>query len=151
MRLKVRLYILGFYDLLFAIGAIYMGKELVCIEHGVFTEFPHEWLTKLSTEDWIWSGVAALLLFGVCNMVASIFCFVKQNHLSWSLSAAMGSILYVILVLQVLMTGVWQLSTAVFFALCILQLFLSRIVYLGYKKKMKRYMEMKTVSNSLYF
>lgn len=139
MSLKIRLYLLGFYDLLLAIGAVYMGKELVCIEHGIFHEFPHKWLSKLAIEDWIWSGIAALLLFGVCNMVASIFCFVKQNHLSWSLSAAMGSILYVILVLQVLMTGVWQLSTVVFFAVSILQIFFSRIVYLGYKKKTKRY------------
>ncbi len=139
MSLKLRLYILGFYDLLLAIGSVYMGRELICKEHGIFTEFPHEWLSRLSFDDWIWSGIAALLLFGVCNLVASIFCFIKQNHLSWSLSAAVGSILYVILVLQVLMTGVWQLSTAVFFAVSILQLFFSRIVYLGYKKKANRY------------
>jgi hypothetical protein len=139
MNLKIRLYLLGFYDLLLAIGAVYQGRELVCKEHGVFIEYPHEWLSNLALEDGLLLGITALLIFGVGNMVASIFSFVKQNHLSWSLSAVLGSILYLILVVQVLLTGVWQLSTAVFFALSILQLFFSRIVYLGYKKRTKRY------------
>lgn len=151
MSLKVRLYILGFYNLILAIGSVYMGRELVCMKHGVFHVFTHEWLPKLSFDDWIWSGIAAFLLFGVCNMVASLLCFIKQNHLSWSLSAALGSILYIILVLQVLITGVWQLSTVVFFSLSIMQMFLSRIVYLGYKKKAMRYSEVKAMSNSFYF
>ncbi|MDF2905903.1 MAG: hypothetical protein K0R34_1224 [Herbinix sp.] len=148
MNLKVRLYILGFYDLLLAIGTVYLWRELVCIEHGIFTEFPHEGLSFLAVEDWIVSGITALLIFGVGNMIASIFCFVKQNHLSWSLSAAMGSILYVILVIQVLLTGIWQMSTGVFFALSILQLFFSRIVYLGYKKKAHRYSGVRSYINS---
>jgi ABC-type uncharacterized transport system permease subunit len=139
MSLKVRKYILGFYDLLLAIGAVYLGRELVCKEHGVFMKFSHALLSKLSLEDWIMSGVSAILIFGVGNMIASMFCFLKQNHLSWSLSAVIGSILYVTLVIQVLRTGDWQLSTAVFFALSILQLFFCRIVYLGQKEKANRY------------
>lgn len=139
MSLKVRKYILGLYNLLLAIGAVYLGRELVCKEHGVFMKYSHAWLSKLSFEDWILSGVSAILIFGVGNMLASMFCFLKQDHLSWSLSAAMGSILYVTLVFQVLRTGDWQLSTAVFFAVSILQLFISRMVYLGHKKKANRY------------
>jgi hypothetical protein len=144
MSLKVRKYILGFYDLLLAIGTVYLGRELVCKEHGVFMKFSHAWLSKLSLEDWILSGVSAILIFGVGNMIASMFCFLKQNHLSWSLSAILGSTLYGTLVIQVLRTGDWQLSTAVFFALSILQLFFCRIVYLGQKKKADRYSEVRS-------
>jgi ABC-type uncharacterized transport system permease subunit len=139
MSLKVRLYILGFYDLLLSFGAVYLGRELVCREHGVFMRFSHAWLSQLSFEDWILSGISAILIFGVGNMLASMFCFLKQNYLSWCLSAVMGSILYVTLVIQVLKTGDWQLSTAVFFALSIIQLFFCRIVYLGHKRKVNRY------------
>ena len=139
MNLKIRLYILGFYDLLLAIGAVYMGRELICKEHGVFMKFSHAWLSKLPFEDWILSGVVAILIFGVGNMLASMFCFLKRNHMSWLLSAVMGSILYVVLVIQVFLTRDWQMSTAVYFALSILQLFSCRLVYLGHKKKANRY------------
>ncbi len=139
MNLKVRLYILGFYDLLLAIGAVYMGRELICKEHEVFMKFSHVWLSKLSFEAWILSGVSAILVFGVGNMLASMFCFLKRNHFSWLLSAVMGSILYVTLVIQVFLTRDWQLSTTVYFALSILQFFCCRIVYLGHKKKANRY------------
>lgn len=139
MNLKVRLYLLGFYDLIMAIGAVYLGRELISKEHGVFVEISHAWLSKLSIEEGILSGIATILIFGVGNMIASMFCFLKQNHLSWSLSAVMGSLLYVVLVIQVLRTGDWQLSTAIFFAASIFQLFFSRIVYLGHKRKTRRY------------
>ncbi len=139
MNLKVRLYILGFYDLLLAIGAVYLGRELISGEHGVFMGYSHKWFSRLSIEDGILLGVTTILIFGVGNMIASMFCFLKSNHLSWSISASIGSILYVFLVIQVLRTGDWQLSTAVFFALSILQLFFSRLVYLGHKKKANRY------------
>lgn len=123
MNLKIRLYLLGFYDLFLAIGAVYLGRELL----------------NQSFQDWILSGIATLIIFGVGNLIASMFCFLKQNYMSWLLSAVLGSVLYILLVIQTLQTGDWQLSTVVFFALSILQLFFSRIVYLGYKKKEKRY------------
>ncbi len=139
MNLKVRLYLLGYYDLLLAIGAVYLGRELVCKEHGVLIQSSHAWLSNQSVDRGFLYGITAILIFGVGNMIASMLCFLKKNHLSWILSAALGSILYVLLIIKVLGTGDWQLSTAIFFAISILQLFFSRIVYLGYKRRVHRY------------
>ncbi len=146
MSLKVRLYILGFYDLLLAIGSVYMVRELITIEHGSITEAPMKWLLNPAFADRIPLGITVLLLFGIGNMAASICCYIKQRHLSWILSAAVASFLYVLLVLQVLLTGVWQLSTGLFFAFSILQMFFCRMVYMGQKRREKRYIGLRGYS-----
>ena len=151
MKLKFRLYILGFLDLLLSAGAVWLGGEMLRAGRGNIMGPSHQWLFVLPVQDWFISGLLVILIFGIGNMAASLLCFLKKNRLAWCLSAAMGGILYLTMITLVLVTGNWNLAIAGSFASSIAQLFISRSVYLEQKKRASGYSRSHSYINTGYF
>ena len=103
MKRKIRIHLLGSYDLILAAGAII-------------------------------PGIIAIVVFGLGNIVAAIFSFIKNNNKSWLVSAIMGAIFFVSLVSQVIILGEWYLATVEFLILSLIQLGLSWYTFAGYRK-----------------
>ena len=135
MQQKVSEKLLGIYDLILALGAIYIGVMMVISNNGIFIEYPKEWLSKVPFESWVIPGIIAIVLFGLGNIIAAIFSFRKENNKSWFVSAIMGGILFISLVAQVIILGEWYLATAEFLILSIIQLCLSGYTFAYYKRK----------------
>ena len=131
---KIRVNLLGIYDLILAFGAIFTGAMMVSSRSGMFTEFPKEWLHKIPFESWFIPGFITIVLFGLGNIIAAIFSFRKQNSKSWLMSAIMGAIFFLSLVTQVIILGEWYLATVEFLIFSIIQLCLSGYVFAGYRK-----------------
>ena len=133
---KISLNLLGIYDLILAIGAIFTGVMMICSNNGLFINYPKEWLFKVPFESWVIPGFIVIALFGLGNIVASIFSFRKKNSWSWLMSAMIGGILFISLVAQVIILGEWYLATVEFLIFNIIQLCLSGCVFVGCRKKL---------------
>lgn len=151
MNLKFRLCILGFFDLMISIGAVYLGSGILRAGQESLVEYPRQWLAVLPVQDGYIPGILVILIFGIGNMTASLLCFLKKNGFSWYLSAAMGGIMYLIMIVLVWMTGDWHLSTVACFASSIAQIFLCRSVYLEQKRKASGYARPHSYINTGYF
>ncbi|MFT5873592.1 MAG: hypothetical protein ACI8WT_002539 [Clostridium sp.] len=138
MKQKIRLNLLGFYDLILALGAIYMGISMISSSRGVFTEFPKEWLFKVPFESWVIPGIIAIALFGIGNIIAAIFSFKKGNNKSWVMSAIMGGIFFISLATQIIILREIYLATVEFLIFSIIQLSLCRYIFTGYRKNLIR-------------
>ena len=134
MKEKIRLYLLGVYDLILALGAIYIGVMMVSSNKGMFIEYPKEWLAKVPFESWVIPGIIAIVLFGLGNVIAAILSLRKGNSKSWFMSAVMGGISFISLIAQVVILGETYLSTVEFLILSIIQLGLCQYVFNGYRK-----------------
>lgn len=124
------MYVLGFYNLAFATGAIITGVMMLTSVSEIFEEYPNEWISKTPFESWFIIGIIIILLFGVGNIVAAILSFNK----SYIFSVIMGAILFISLLAQVVVLGEWYLATIEFLILSIIQLFLGAYSYISYKK-----------------
>lgn len=133
MRQKMSIILLGTYDLFLSLGAIYMGIMMVS-GNGMFAEYPKEWLSKVPFENWVTPGLIAIVVFGLGNIIAAIFSLSGKSNKSWHMSAIMGGIFFVSLVVQVLVLGEAYLATAEFFLLSIIQLCLCGYVFSNYRK-----------------
>lgn len=138
MKQSVRVKLLGIHDLVLAFGAIFTGVMMVNSSYGIFTEYPKEWLSKVPFESWVIPGIIAILVFGLGNIIASIFSFRMKNNKAWFASAIMGGIFFISLIAQVVVLGETYLATVEFFILCIIQLCLSRYAFVGYRKNIIR-------------
>ena len=127
--------LLGIYDLILALGAIFIGVMMVISNNGMFIEYPKEWLSKLPFESWVIPGIIATVLFGLGNIVAAIPSFRKENKKSWFVSAIMGGILFMSIVAQIIILGEWYLATVEILILSIIQLGLSGYTFAYYKRK----------------
>lgn len=134
MKQNLRKILLGVYDLILAYGAIDLGIKMIHSDHGIFTEYPKEWLTMVPFENWVAPGIIGILVFGIGNIIAAIFCLLIKSRKSWIMSAVMGGIFFISLVAQVIILGEAYLATGEFFILSIIQLALSGYVFLGYIK-----------------
>jgi hypothetical protein len=133
MKQKMSKILLGIYDLFLSLGAIYMGIMMV-LGNGMFAEYPKEWLSKVPFENWVAPGLIAIVVFGLGNILAAIFSLKQKSNKSWYMSAIMGGIFFISLVVQVLVLGEAYLATAEFFILSIIQLCLCGYVFLDYRK-----------------
>jgi len=124
MKLKIRINLLGIYDLILALGAIYTGV-LMLRGYGIFVEYPKEWLTIVPFESWVIPAIIAIVVFGIGNIISAIFSFIKESNKSWVFSAIMGGIFLISLIAQVIILGECYLATVEFFIFSIIQLFLS--------------------------
>ncbi|MGB4661624.1 MAG: hypothetical protein WBI07_20795 [Mobilitalea sp.] len=131
MKLKIRITLLGVYDLVLSFGAIIIGAMMISSSNEIFMEYPKEWLSKVPFENWVVPGIIAIIIFGLGNTIAAILCFRKESNKSWIVSSVMGGILSISLVAQVIILGEWYLATVQFFALSIIQLSLSGTVFSG--------------------
>ena len=134
MKQKTRMNLLGVYDLILSFGAIYYGVMMVSSRNGIFIEYPKEWLSKVPFESWVAPGIIAIVIFGLGNIISALFCFRKESNESWFMSAAMGGILFLSIIFQVIVLGEWYLATAEFLILSLIQLCLAGYVFLGYRK-----------------
>jgi hypothetical protein len=135
MKHKARINLLGFYDLVLSLGAVFMGVMMINSSNGIFTEYPKEWLSKVPFVSWVIPGIIAITVFGLGNIVSAILCFRKVNNKSWLMSGVMGGIFFISLVAQVIILGEWYMATVQFFVLSIIQLSLCGYVFLGYRNK----------------
>jgi hypothetical protein len=125
--------LLGIYDIILSIGAIYMGI-MMSLGNGMFAEYPKEWLSKVPFENWIAPGLIAVVVFGLGNIIAAIFSFNKESSKSWILSAVMGLIFFISMIFQVILLEEWYMATLEFFIFSIIQLCLSGYVFLRYRE-----------------
>lgn len=119
--------ILGIYDLVLALGAVYSGLLMVDSEIEIFSKYPVQWLSKLPFSNWIIPGLIVIAVFGIGNAAAAIFSFKERSRQPWLASAAAGALLLICVVCQVLILGDWYLPTVEFMLVSIVQLFLSGI------------------------
>ena len=125
--------LLGIYDLVLALGAIYMGIMMVS-GNGMFAEYPKEWLSKVPFENWVTPGLIAIVVFGLGNIIAAIFSFRKESSKSWFMSAIMGWIFLISMIFQVILLDEWYLITVEFFIFSVIQLCLGGFAFLRYRK-----------------
>ncbi len=135
---KISANFLGIYDLVLALGAIFIGVMMVSANNGIFTQYPKEWLIKAPFKSFVIPGIIAILLFGLGNVIAAIFSFRKEDRKSWIISAIMGGILFMSLILQILIFGEWYLATVEFMIFSIIQLCLSGYAFDKYRKNLLR-------------
>lgn len=126
--------LLGSYDLILALGAIWTGIMMVSSKL-VFLEFPQDWIQKVPFESWFVPGLSVIAVFGLGNIMAAFFSFRKNSNRSWFYSALMGGILLISIFLQVIILGEWYLPTLEFLILSIIQIFLSLYCSGGYRKQ----------------
>lgn len=134
MKVKIRNYLLGFYDLILSFGAIFIGVMMVSSSSGVFIEYPKEWLTKVPFKSWVVPGIIAIIIFGFGNIISAVISFRKLSNKPWIMSTIMGGILFVSMIAQVIILREWYMATLQFLIFSIIQVCLSGYVYLGYKK-----------------
>lgn len=133
MRQKTSKVLLGIYDIILSLGAIYMGIMMI-LGNGMFAEYPKEWLSKVPFENWVAPGLIAIVVFGLGNIIAAISSFKKERSKSWFLSAIMGWIFFISMIFQVILLEEWYMATVEFFIFSIIQLCLSGYVFLRYRK-----------------
>jgi len=134
MKQKARITLLGVYDLILSLGAIFIGAMMISSSNGIFIEYPKEWLSKVPFESWVIPGIIAIIIFGLGNILSAIFSFRKESNKSWIMSAIMGGIFFMSIVAQVMILGEWYMATVQFFIFSIIQLGLSGYVFSGYRK-----------------
>lgn len=117
--------ILGVYDLLLAVAAIFCGTLMVNSSYGIFSNYPSEWISILPFQSWIIPGILTIAILGIGNIIAAFFCLRRKNNHSWFFSALMGLIFLTLVVMQVLLLGKYYLATIEFLIFSILQLILS--------------------------
>lgn len=117
--------LMGAYDLFLAAGAFITGVLMVASKSGIFAEYPAEWLTKLPFHGWVVPGFAAIILFGIGNLVSGLLSIKKSFTLSWFPSAVAGSLLIIFVIAQIIILDEWYLASVEIFAAGIIQLFLS--------------------------
>jgi hypothetical protein len=138
LRANIRIRLLGFYNLILSIGAIYAGILMVSSNSGIFTEYPKEWISKTPFESWFPIGGIAIVIFGLGNFIASILCFIGKANKGSIMSVIMGGTLFLCLVFQVIILGEWYLGTLEFMLVSIVQLGLSTyILYSNRNRKMQ--------------
>ncbi|MBU3185340.1 hypothetical protein [Clostridium estertheticum] len=122
MKEKIKINLLGFYDLDLALSAIYIGGMMISSRGGVFTQYPKEWLSKVPFDNWIAPGIITIVLFGLGNIIAAILSFRKWNSKFWVVSVIMGVLLFISIITQVIVLGEWYMATVEFLILSIGQL-----------------------------
>lgn len=133
MKLKIRINLLGIYDLILALGAVFIGVMMASSSSKIFSDYPKEWLSKVPFESWFIPGIIAIFIFGLGNIIAAIFSFTKNKN-SWVISAIMGGIFFISIVAQVIILGEWYMPTVEFFIFSVIQLWLSGYAFSSYKK-----------------
>lgn len=122
---KVNLILLRIFDLLVALIFIYTGILMISSNYGVFAEgFPKEFSEVLPFDSWVIPGIIFIILFGMGNLVAIVFSFLKKDN-PHGLSLIMGCILMLFIIMQVVIVEEWYLASAQFSILSIIQIVLS--------------------------
>lgn len=138
MKEKTRKNLLCIYDLVLALGAIYIGVMMISSSNEMFSQYPKEWLTRVPFKSWIFPGIIAIVLFGLGNIISAILSFKKDNSKSWIASAIMGGLLFMGVITQVIILEKTYLATVEFTIFSIIQLCLCGYSFLEYGKESNR-------------
>ncbi len=122
--------VLGIYDLCLAFAAILCGVLMLNSNYGVFSSYPSEWLSILPFKNWFFPGIITIVIFGAGNIIASLCSFRHSGNRSWFVSAIMGGVLLISLIMQAIIIKEYYLATFEILIACILQLMLSGYVLL---------------------
>lgn len=133
MKGRISGLILGCYDLFLATGAIYNGSKMVL---GLWWggEWPDVWIGRVPFTSWFWPGIIAVVFFGLGNLFASYYSIFKADK-SWLPSLFMGILFLVSLIISISVLGEGYLATGMFIILSIIQLILTMISAIKFKKK----------------
>ena len=135
MKGKISRGVLSCFNLFLAIGAIYYGMKMVTgIWERNWGGFPGEWIGRVIFTSWFWPGVIAVVFFGVGNLFAAYYSISKFNKY-WLPSLFMGMVFLVSLIISIPVLGEVYLATGMFIILGIVQLILTMISVIGFKKK----------------
>lgn len=116
--------ILGLYNLLLAGFAIWGGILMISAVQ-VFSEYPPEWQGVLPFDSWLPYGLIALVVFGLGNLAAAVFCFAASSRLAAICSEILGALLCLIMLGVFLITGQTYLPGSMILIAGALQLVLS--------------------------
>lgn len=119
------------YDLFLALGAIYQGFRMM---FGRYGEYPPEWLGRVPFTSWVIPGIIAIVFYGLGNLLAGVFTFIKGNK-GIVVSFIMGVLFLVSLLISIRVLGEVYLVTSEFIILSIIQILLSIITFIAYKKR----------------
>ena len=137
MMQTTRARMLSIYDLLLALGAIYCGIQMVRSNYGIFAEqYPESWANNLPFDSWVMPGILAIVIFGLGNIIASLFSFVSRGNSSWYISMIMGALFFFGLILQYILVQETYIVTTPFLILSVIQICLSAYVLIGYRKEL---------------
>src|SRR5699024_10866564 len=127
---KIGTVVLGIYDLFLALGAIWIGIEMVTLKSGtIFAEaYPDSWAANLPFDGWVIPGVLAIVIFGSGNIVAAILSLKGKHNNSWYASSFMGAIFLFGLAYQYVAVAEWYIVTSPFIILGVVQPCLSGFV-----------------------
>ena len=137
MNQKRRRNLLGIYDLFLAFCAFYLGILMLRSSTGIFSEYPEEWLSKVPFHNWFIPGIIAIIVFGFGNTLAAIFSFRKGTNKPWLLSAIMGGIFFIGLIIQIVVLRETYLATMEALVLSLVQLCLSGYSFTSYYRNRK--------------
>ncbi|WP_163972010.1 hypothetical protein [Oceanobacillus halotolerans] len=123
------------YQLLLAIGALYVGI-LMFLGSGVFATFPPEWIGTMPFTNWSSLAIVGIIIFGIGNAFVSTYGFItkKGTHKTFFLlTITMGLLLFLSALTPVLLVGEWYLPTALFWLLSFIQLSLGLLGFVTKK------------------
>jgi hypothetical protein len=131
--------VLGIYDLFLAMGAIWLGVQMITSSNGTFfaDPYPDSWVSNLPFDSWVMPGILAVVIFGLGNIIAAVLSFKKEHNSSWYASAVMGAVFLFGLAYQYIAVGEMYIVTGPFLIIGIVQLCLSGYVFWSYRKGLK--------------
>ncbi|CAM3191996.1 hypothetical protein FITA111629_09155 [Filibacter tadaridae] len=131
--------VLGIYDLFLAMGAIWLGVQMITSSNGTFfaDPYPDSWVSNLPFDSWVMPGILAIVIFGLGNIIAAVLSFKKEHNSSWYASAVMGAVFLFGLAFQYIAVGEMYIVTGPFLIIGIVQLCLSGYVFWSYRKGLK--------------
>ena len=131
--------VLGIYDLFLAMGAIWLGVQMITSSNGTFfaDPYPDSWVSNLPFDSWVMPGILAVVIFGLGNIIAAVLSFKKEHNSSWFASAVMGAVFLFGLAFQYNAVGEMYIVTGPFLIIGIVQLCLSGYVFWSYRKVLK--------------
>lgn len=129
MKERISRKILGGYDLVLAVGAIYNGLIMVS---GKWWdgEWPDVWVGRVPFASWFWPGIIAITIYGLGNLIAAYFSFFKKEK-GWIASGIMGGFFFLSLLASFVVLGEGYLATFQFIILSIIQVILTVIVVIN--------------------
>lgn len=126
--------ILNIYNLLLSLGAFYLGW-LMLLGRDLFEEFPPEWIGVLPFDNWAVLALFGIIVFGIGNGLAATYGFIKQDKKICIMTFAMGTLLFLSIVIPTVVLGEWYLPTSEMFVLSIIQLLLGIFGFLNKNNK----------------
>lgn len=114
------------YNLLLALGAFYLGIQMI-LARGAFDSWPPEWIGKLPFTSWASLALFGMIVFGIGNAFSSIWGFIKKDQKVFLMTFTMGALFFFCTVISTILVGEWYLPTSGFLLFSTIQLLLGLV------------------------